>query len=144
MTRRRGLILALAAGAVLSGAGAAVVPAEAGGPASGHRGHLGGGRSHQGHHARPFVNPFYPPAGQNVHAAPYSVVPPTAVRVGPWPVRWVPGQWVQVWVPTFASVDVWVPDHYGPGGVLFPGQWASQTVESGYYDTVWVNGHWAR
>jgi hypothetical protein len=148
MSGARRLIVAVAVGVVLaSGAGVAVapVPAEAGGPAKGHRGHLGVNRGHQAHHVRPFVNPFYPPPGQGVHAAPYSVVPPRSAHVPAAALLWVPGHWTTVWVPTFAPVDVWVPAHYADGGAIVPGQWTQQTVETGgYHQPVWVNGHWGR
>ncbi len=135
-----GLAMALV---LLGGAGAARPGrAEAGGPTPGPRAQLNG-KGH--HHPRPYVNPFYPPPNQNVHAAPYSVIPPRPVPVAPASIHWVPGHWVERWVPTFASVPVWGPAHHTRDGHLVPGRWEHQVVETGgHYESVWVNGHWRR
>lgn len=67
--------------------------------------------------------------------------PPVRTHGAP---RWVAGYWGQQWVPLYQTYDVWVPHYYGPGGWA-GGYYEPQTVESGgYYEQVWVDGHWTR
>jgi hypothetical protein len=69
---------------------------------------------------------------------------PPAVTQGPvhQGARWVPGYWARQWVPQYQYYDVWVPAQYGGAGWI-PGHYETQAVEAGgYYQQVWIDGHW--
>ena len=69
------------------------------------------------------------------------VVPQTVYVVPSYP-RWVPGYWTYQWIPQVQTSYVWVPAHYDANGYWVEDHYAPQTVQTGYYQPIWISGYW--
>ena len=68
-------------------------------------------------------------------------VPSTAYVLPPSP-QLVPGYWTYQWIPQVYTSWVWIPAHYDPNGYWVEGNYVPQTVQTGYYQPIWVSGYW--
>lgn len=55
--------------------------------------------------------------------------------------RSVPGYWTYQWIPQVYTSWLWVPGHYDPGGYWVEGGYAPQTIQTGYYQPVWISDY---
>ena len=89
---------------------------------------------------RSYTGPAYPFGNQ------YSAPPPSAPVIAvppPRAPRWIHGYWGQQWVPQYYTYDAWIPGYFARSGAWIQGRYETQTAESGgYYERVWVEGHW--
>lgn len=99
----------------------------------------------QPYSSHPFAG-GYPAARYPAPVYPVYVNPGySTVIVDQSPAYWVSGYWAQQWVPVYSMYQVWCPPYYDQRGLWIEGRWEDRTVENGgYYDRVWVEGHWAR
>lgn len=70
----------------------------------------------------------------------FIVVPrPTFIASSP-PCYWIPGYWASQWIPQSYTSDVWVPGQWSPDGTWIEGHYEPQTVSTGSYQPLWVEG----
>jgi len=54
----------------------------------------------------------------------------------------VPGYWTYQWIPQVYTSWAWIPGHYDPNGYWVEGHYAPQTIQTGYYQPIWISGSW--
>ena len=68
---------------------------------------------------------------------------PSTVYVVPLSPRWVPGYWTYQWIPQVYTSWGWIPGHYDPNGYWVEGDYVPQTIQTGYYQPIWISDSWA-
>lgn len=68
---------------------------------------------------------------------------PSAGYILPSSPRWVAGYWTYQWIPQVYTSWVWIPGHYDPNGYWVEGNYVPQTIQTGYYQPIWISGSWA-
>lgn len=126
MARRAVLVMVVAATLV----GAAPAPAAAGGVKI-----VIGGAPFRGHVRKPFGH-----APKQIHPRRHFGLP-HRVWVGPRRCHY-PGYWTYQWIPQTHSSWVWVPSHYNSDALWVEGHWTLHTVQSGFWQPVWVPDRW--
>ena len=69
------------------------------------------------------------------------VVPRTVYVIRPFRPL-VPGYWTYQWIPQVHTSWAWIPGHYDPNGYWVEDHYAPQTIQTGYYQPVWISGSW--
>ena len=70
-----------------------------------------------------------------IHVAPRTVY---VIRSSP---PLVPGYWTYQWIPQVYTSWAWIPGHYDPNGYWVEGHYAPQTIQTGYYQPIWISGY---